>query len=505
MNRIAKFLLILFALNGSGTFAQKAKLDSLSRILRTAKQDTSYVNTLNEYSKELRNIDPDTAIIIGEQAFLLSTKLKWMKGQAGSQLRLGVSYYNAAQYDKAEKCYKTTLIICEKMILSPDTADQITGKRMKGRALGNLALICYTRSDYPNGLDYNLQSMKIAEELGDKQQVANILSNIGGLYASQTKHDKALDYYLKSIKIYIELGDKIALARIYTNVGNVYTTIKEEAKALDYFDKSLKLAEETGNKRGVARTLGNLGGIYMKRSEHAKAIVYFKQALSISEEVGDKLNAGANYGNLGRSLMGLGQYKEAEKNIKLSLKIAEEINNKESVLDQFYCLYELYEITGQNDLALRYYKKQVALKDSIFNIENSKRIMRSEIDHEYEKKKAVADAKHDLEMKKQQLLDDEKSRRQMIIIALVGAGLILVMIFAGFIFRSLRVTKKQRDLIEKQKHEVDAQRHIVEKQKDLVEEKQKEIIGSIHYAKRIQHALLPSENYIHKKLNELNN
>ncbi len=41
----------------------------------------------------------------------------------------------------------------------------------------------------------------------------------------------------------------------------------------------------------------------------------------------------------------------------------------------------------------------------------------------------------------------------------------------------------------------------IEKQKELVEEKQKEIIDSIHYAKRIQIALLPSEKYIARRLN----
>jgi hypothetical protein len=39
--------------------------------------------------------------------------------------------------------------------------------------------------------------------------------------------------------------------------------------------------------------------------------------------------------------------------------------------------------------------------------------------------------------------------------------------------------------------------------KEKTEEKQKEILDSIHYAKRIQNALLPNENYIAKNLNKL--
>ena len=45
---------------------------------------------------------------------------------------------------------------------------------------------------------------------------------------------------------------------------------------------------------------------------------------------------------------------------------------------------------------------------------------------------------------------------------------------------------------------------IIEKQKHIVEEKQKEILDSIHYASRIQRALLTNEKYIYRKLDSLN-
>ena len=53
----------------------------------------------------------------------------------------------------------------------------------------------------------------------------------------------------------------------------------------------------------------------------------------------------------------------------------------------------------------------------------------------------------------------------------------------------LRLTNKQKKIIEQQKH--------------VIEEKQKEMLDSIHYAKRIQRALLTSEKYIHRKMKEL--
>ena len=42
----------------------------------------------------------------------------------------------------------------------------------------------------------------------------------------------------------------------------------------------------------------------------------------------------------------------------------------------------------------------------------------------------------------------------------------------------------------------------VSKQKDVIEEKQKEIVDSIHYARRIQHTILPSYDYLAKNFND---
>ena len=93
---------------------------------------------------------------------------------------------------------------------------------------------------------------------------------------------------------------------------------------------------------------------------------------------------------------------------------------------------------------------------------------------EQDKQKAVAEA--------------DKKKQQVILYSVIG-GLLVVLLFAGFIFRALRITQKQKK--------------VIEKQKKLVEEKQKEILDSIHYAKRIQTALLPTEKYITKSLKRL--
>jgi len=88
-------------------------------------------------------------------------------------------------------------------------------------------------------------------------------------------------------------------------------------------------------------------------------------------------------------------------------------------------------------------------------------------------------------------LKQEKTQR----FALYG-GLLLVVAFLGFVFNRFKITQKQKVIIEQQKVLVDdAFNHL--------EEKNKEVMDSIRYAKRIQTALMTNENYINKQLNRL--
>ena len=85
-------------------------------------------------------------------------------------------------------------------------------------------------------------------------------------------------------------------------------------------------------------------------------------------------------------------------------------------------------------------------------------------------------------------LKQEKTQRYFLY-----GGLGLVGLFAIFMVNRFRVTNKQKKLIESQKI-------IVEQQKHIVDEKQKEVLDSIRYAKRIQQSLLPTEKYLERIL-----
>ena len=104
------------------------------------------------------------------------------------------------------------------------------------------------------------------------------------------------------------------------------------------------------------------------------------------------------------------------------------------------------------------------------------------MNYQFDKKEAA----DKVEQEKKAAIAYAESKKQKIIIFSVCGILLLVVAFAVFAYRSFLQKKKANIEITKQKH--------------TIEEKQKEILDSIYYARRIQRALLPSEKYIGKNL-----
>lgn len=99
-----------------------------------------------------------------------------------------------------------------------------------------------------------------------------------------------------------------------------------------------------------------------------------------------------------------------------------------------------------------------------------------------------------LNAKESQLADSQKAIVYFVIVILVFLVLVFFIIRSNFLRKKANKTLlQQKEIIESQKSEVEAQKH-------LVEEKQKEIIDSISYAKRLQEAILPPQEFINKHI-----
>ncbi len=343
-----------------------------------------------------------------------------------------------------------------------------------------LGQLYYLKGNYPRSLEFYFSALKKATALKQVLVQPAILNAIGNIYVLEGNYDKALENYLLVLNQAEKIKDTARIASASANIGLAYSYANNAEKALNYLFRALKLHEIQKNERGMANTLDFIGYTFLKIGNYPEALKHLELSLEKNEKTGDKIRILDNLRNLGWVYIRTGKFDVAETSLKKALKYAEDVNHLQGIEGVNEALSKLYDTTSRAELAFIHYKKYVVAHDSINNEEGRRNQLRSEMKYEFEKKEAILKEKQE----KETLVAQEKSRFQKIVIFSVVSGLLLVVLFMIFILRSLRITKHQ---------------------KIIIEEKQKEILDSIYYARRIQTSLLPTEKYIAKQIRRSDN
>ncbi len=533
------FLLnFLFFILHSYCLSQKEKtsnepnhtIDSLINVLNAANQDTTKLKTLNNLFLQYEFEDDEKADEYLNKALSLAQKIDYKKGLAAAYSYRGFFFTDKGNYPDALKNHFASLKLYEVMGEKKGVASSynnigsvyyyqcnypealknyfkglsiyksIDNKKGIVASYNNIGNVFSSQGNYPEALKNLFASLKIKETMGDKRGIASSYNNIGIIYYNQGNYQEALKNHRASLKIKEEIGDKNGIADSYKNIGNIYYKQGNNPEALKNHLASLHISESLGNKNGIAASLSNAGNVYSDQGNNQEALKNYLASLKIREEIGDKAGVANSCINIGDEFREQKKYKEAYEYLLKAKESAKEIGHKEYLRDTYKSLTLLDSARGNFKGAYENHKLFSLLCDSLDNEETRKKTIQTQMTYDFEKKEAVTNAEHKKELEKQQALAEEKSHKQRIVISFVVFGLLLVLVFAVLIFRSLRITKKQKQIIEVQKEKVEVQNEEITKQKHLVEEKNHEITSSISYAKRIQRSFLTAPSLIKRHL-----
>ena len=138
---------LFFVLLSSLGFSQYRQIDSLLSLLKTTKEDTNFVKTLNNLGRIEAQIGKyDSAVVCFNKALKLSIKMAFKRGESVSNNSLGIVYY--------------------------------------------------LQGDYPNALQYYFATLKVNREIGNKQGMASTYNNIGLINYIQNNYEEAQNKHL---------------------------------------------------------------------------------------------------------------------------------------------------------------------------------------------------------------------------------------------------------------------------------------------------------------------
>jgi serine phosphatase RsbU (regulator of sigma subunit) len=386
----------------------------------------------------------------------------------------------------------------EKLKNNTSNSSNIFFKKSLSGCLNNIGYAYEHQGKIEKALDYYHQALKIKEELGLKPGIAICLNNIGIIYVNQGDLELALEYYNKSMAIDKEIGNKSGVSSSLSNIGHIHKSKGDTNKAFECYYTALEIAKELNDISNMANLYNNIGTLYKANEAYTEALKYFYKSLELYKKLEYKRGITTSLINIAVVEFRTGNIKNAEKNGLKSLAVAREMNSPNDIKWATDLLYKVYQKQGKGLDALAMYKLNIQMRDSIINEKTQKATIKRQAKYEYEKQKTIDDAEHD----KLLLIEQEEKEKQRIITIVTSLGLLLVVVFLFFVFNQLRVTKKQKILIEQQKKEVEQQKSIVELAHNQLAEKNQEIMDSIIYAKRIQNAILPPDKLVKEYLQE---
>ncbi len=341
--------------------------------------------------------------------------------------------------------------------------------------LGNLK---YEQGDKVKAFECFQSSLKVAEEITADEVAAKASNKIGYIHCYiMNNPENSKEYFFKTLEFYKRLGNKRSIAKSLVNIGDVYALLGDKSKGIEYQMEAYKISSEEKDSAVIEVIMGNLGDCYTELKQYDKAVKFITLARKIQmirKEIG-----GVKYNDerLGVIYLEMKDYKNAELYLLSAYEFAVNNNFTELTLKTTKPLFQLYSQLNNKTKSDFFQLKYLSLKDSVNNleklasigeIENNRALERLEA--EKQKENAVNDMKRAAE-----------KRMQNLVTGFVVFSFIMVLIFSIIIFRRFKFSKKQNEIIE---------------------EKQKEILDSIHYAKRIQSALLAHRDYIDSHLKD---
>jgi tetratricopeptide (TPR) repeat protein len=413
-----------------------------------------------------------------------------LRKETGDEKGLSAAYNNIGAMEEKLGNYASALEYQKKALSIREKLKDWKGLASTNNNLGN---ILSATGKFPEAQKFYLKSLEMYEKTGDSSGIAYAMSNIGVMLKELNNYKEAIAYFERAVIIREKINDVNALGDSYNGLGDLYRIQKNYDRAFEYFDKTIKISANASVEQ-FSYALAGKAELFAANGKFNEAISNYENALKLNLKICRQEFVAGNYMQIGSLQLKTKEFSKAITNFQKGLELSEIIGHKNLKQQCYEGLSIAYEGSGNYKEALKNYSAFIALRDSLVNEENTKKMVQAEMQYTFDKKEAaqkLAQEKKDALAAEQ--LKQEKQQRNYFI-----AGFILVLLISAFILRSFLQKKKANKMLEEKNK-------LIEHQKELVEEKQKEILDSIYYARRIQRTLITSEKYIAKNLRRLNN
>ncbi len=308
-------LLLVFLVYPALLFSQKAKADSLGKLLASEKTDSNRVRLTWQLAGAVSVYNPDTALRLSYEALSLARSIEYLEGES--------------------------------------------------RSLGVMANTFIKIGNYPRALELNIQKLKLEEKRNNPRNLGSVLMNIGVVYVLQEEYRKAMEYLFQADSVIRKF--RVESLEYYSalNIGDVYNRLDISDSAFTYFNRSLELARNLDDGDLIGTSMTGLGHSYLKLGNYTQSLINYQTAIGYLEAANDdEILCEATLG-LANLYEHMNRYDSAGHYANRSLSIAKADGFLSKELEAAEFLTDHYKKIQSIDSAFTYVSYVRGLNDSV--------------------------------------------------------------------------------------------------------------------------------------------
>lgn len=433
MGRKVFILIVYLLLISKGLIAQDRETDSLKHLLMQSGEDTGKIILLNQLAAATNKTEE--SIGFGKDAVALSEKLNYPQGKALGLKNLGLFYFLKSDYNKALEYWQPALKVYTEL------------KDLSGMAniQNNMGSIYFQQGNNSQAMELFTKSLDAAQKANDTTRIATAMNNVALIYMAKVPtFDLALDYFNKALQLARKIDDKANMGMSYVNMGEIYYEKGNDSMAYLNLTKATEVFDPTDELLPYA--LNYLGLLYSRKGQPDMALRYFEEALKKTSEIGNKLYMAQTYLRLAKFYQDQHQNELAQNNYQKARELAAEIKAGQELKQALIGLSAIYAAKNDFKNAYLYSNRSVMLGDSLYLFAADSLQLKYAVGL---KEKEIALLTKDKDLQELDL------KRQKIQKNALMAGLGLIFVIVGILYRDYRNKVKTNYLLDRQKAEIE--------------------------------------------------
>ncbi len=368
-------------------------------------------------------------------------------------------------------------------------AEQYGEALHRAALLRQLGAAAAQKLEYPRAIRQTEEAAAIFRENKELAELIACNNQLGKVYANLGDYSRAIDLFDESLSLSSDIMDRTGEANTLSALSVIYQRAGNAVKAGELARKSLAIAAEDGLERLEAISRINLGNSYALAEEWNNAIAEWTQSISIFEKLGETPYVASALGNIGIAYQGLGKLEEAKENIERCLAVKQELNDIYDIARSLHNLGTVYLKMGDLQEAKKLFDRALGMGEAsqakaihVLIYQDMAEILKQMGDY----KGALEVFEKFYELQQSLFHEDANIKTQALQIRF-----------------EVEKKEKENEIYRLRNIDLASANEKITLQKEVIEQKNKDITDSILYAKRIQEAVLPSQERLRGWFGEL--